>query len=73
MKTASKADDSATPADIESAAVPTPERHYGDLRKGAYLRRRANYQMHASSTSNRQAGGMAQTTDATTTKQSKSR
>ena len=34
----------------------TPEHHHGDLRKGAYLRRRAAYQMQAAGESRPQAG-----------------
>lgn len=33
-----------------------PEMHHGDLRKGAYLKRRADYQMQASAPSASQAG-----------------
>ena len=73
MSTASKAEDSATPAETETTAAPTPERHHGDLRKGAYLRRRANYQMQASSLTGQQPGGMPPTTDATARKQRKAR
>lgn len=71
MNTADKAGDSATPAETETAAAPTPERHHGDLRKGAYLRRRASYQMQASSLASQQSG-IPQTTSATPTKQRKS-
>ncbi len=73
MKTAPKADGGNTSADTESTAAATPERHHGDLRKGAYLRRRANYQMQASSLSSQQAGGMHQAADPAASKQRKSR
>ena len=37
---------------------PESQVHYhGDLRKGAYLRRRANYQLQASTATAQQAGG----------------
>ena len=68
MKTAPEADGAAPPIDAESTVSPTPELHYGDLRKGAYLRRRANYQLQAGSPNNRQASGMLQATDATAPK-----
>ena len=35
---------------------PKAEQHHGDLRKGAYLRRRAAYQMQAAGGSRPQAG-----------------
>ena len=34
----------------------SPDEHHGDLRKGAYLKRRADYQMQASSPNTSQAG-----------------
>ena len=36
-------------------AVDTPQQYHGDLRKGAYLRRRAAYQMQAASAAPMQA------------------
>lgn len=38
------------------ADADSPDEHHGDLRKGAYLRRRADYQMQASSPNAPQAG-----------------
>lgn len=35
-----------------------PEAHFGDLRKGAYLKRRAAYQLQASSPGSSQAGSL---------------
>ncbi|MCB1801440.1 MAG: hypothetical protein KDI82_07125 [Gammaproteobacteria bacterium] len=35
-----------------------PESHFGDLRKGAYLKRRAAYQLQASSPAGSQAGSL---------------
>jgi len=35
------------------------EQHHGDLRKGAYLKRRAEYQMQANSAGTPQAGALA--------------
>ena len=37
-------------------AVDTPQQYHGDLRKGAYLRRRAAYQMQAASAAPMRAG-----------------
>lgn len=37
-------------------AAEAPELHHGDLRKAAYLKRRADYQMQAHAPSNAQAG-----------------
>jgi hypothetical protein len=37
-------------------AVDTPQQYHGDLRKGAYLRRRAAYQMQTTGTAPMQAG-----------------
>ena len=68
MKTAPEADGVAPPADAESTVSPTPELHYGDLRKGAYLRRRANYQLQASSPNKHRASDILQATDATASK-----
>jgi hypothetical protein len=43
----------------EPATQPSqPESHHGDLRKCAYLKRRAAYQLQASSGSTVQAGGL---------------
>ena len=39
-----------------SLEVAAREQHYGDLRKGAYLKRRAEYQMQAHAPSSPQAG-----------------
>ena len=39
-------------------ATATTEQYHGDLRKGAYLRRRAAYQMQAGSGSPYQAGAL---------------
>ena len=58
MKTAPEADGDATPIEIEPTVQPQTEQHHGDLRKGAFLRRRANYQMQAYSPSGGQAGGI---------------
>ncbi|MGB5564128.1 MAG: hypothetical protein WBN02_17620 [Sedimenticolaceae bacterium] len=38
------------------ADTDSPDEHHGDLRKGAYLKRRADYQMQASSPNAPQAG-----------------
>lgn len=43
----------------------TQEQHHGDLRKGAYLRRRADYQMQANAGHIQQAGTYLQTTQTT--------
>lgn len=43
----------------ESNQSPQAESHHGDLRKCAYLKRRAAYQLQASSASTMQAGGVA--------------
>lgn len=43
----------------ESPQSPQTESHHGDLRKCAYLKRRAAYQLQASSGSSAQAGGLA--------------
>ncbi len=42
------------------SAVCGPEQYHGDLRKGAYLRRRADYQMQAGGRSPVQAGTLAE-------------
>ena len=42
--------------DESAAADRSPEQHHGDLRKGAYLRRRAAYQLQANAPSTPQAG-----------------
>ena len=42
-------------AAIDHPASKAPDEHYGDLRKGAYLRRRADYQMQATSPYSAQA------------------
>ena len=42
--------------DEPATADPSPEQHHGDLRKGAYLRRRAAYQLQANAPSTPQAG-----------------
>jgi len=60
MKTAPEADGDATPAEAEPTAQPQTEQHHGDLRKGAFLRRRANYQMRAASSPDGQVGGATQ-------------
>jgi len=39
-------------------AATVSEQHHGDLRKRAYLKRRAAYQMQAASAAPGQAGGM---------------
>jgi hypothetical protein len=56
------------PEPISDAPVPddeTPELHHGDLRKGAYLRRRAAYQLQANAPSTAQAGTLPAGSDAT--------
>ena len=60
MITAPEADGDATPIETEPTAQPQAEQHHGDLRKGAFLRRRANYQMQAASASGGQVGGATQ-------------
>lgn len=42
----------------EPTQQPQAESHHGDLRKCAYLKRRAAYQLQASSTVTAQAGAM---------------
>jgi hypothetical protein len=39
-----------------SPAADAPEQHHGDLRKGAYLKRRAAYQLQAAAPASAQAG-----------------
>ena len=56
MNTAPEAEGDASPTGAGPKAQPQTEQHHGDLRKGAFLRRRANYQMQASSPSGGQAG-----------------
>ena len=58
MNTAPEADGDTTPTETEPKAEPQTEQHHGDLRKGAFLRRRASYQMQAYSPSGGQAGGI---------------
>ena len=42
--------------DETSDGATTQEQHHGDLRKGAYLKRRAEYQMQANASRMAQAG-----------------
>lgn len=57
MKTESQQDGAAALTDSHPTEQPADQDlHHGDLRKGAFLRRRANYQMQASAASSRQAG-----------------
>ena len=60
MKTAPHADSDATPRDAVPTTSPQTEQHHGDLRKGAFLRRRADYQMQAGSPSGGKTGGVTQ-------------
>ena len=41
----------------DSPVADAPEQHHGDLRKGAYLKRRAAYQLQATAPATAQAGG----------------
>lgn len=43
-------------SDAQVTGDESPELHHGDLRKGAFLRRRAAYQLQADSPSMAQAG-----------------
>jgi hypothetical protein len=43
----------------QSSTAGSSEPHHGDLRKGAYLKRRAAYQMQAGSSTPAQAGTLA--------------
>ena len=60
MKTESKVGGAAAPPDSHPTEQPAQDLHHGDLRKGAFLRRRANYQMQASAASSHQAGDVTQ-------------
>ena len=64
MKTAPHADHDAAPTDGVPTTAPQAEQHHGDLRKGAFLRRRADYQMQVGSPSRGKTGGVAQMTAA---------
>lgn len=60
MKNNPKADGATAPNHPDVTDRPAQDLHHGDLRKGAFLRRRANYQMQASAASGRQAGDVTQ-------------
>jgi hypothetical protein len=44
---------------MQNSTARSSEPHHGDLRKGAYLKRRAAYQMQAGSSTPAQAGTLA--------------